>query len=398
MKTYSVGQINNYIKNIITQDYVLKKLSITGEVSNCKYHSLGHIYFSLKDETGSIPAVMFKQDALKGLNFKLENGQNVVIDGKIGVYERDGRYQIYANSISLCGIGNLYEEFERLKNKLNEEGLFDFDNKKEIPKFPKKVGIVTARTGAAIQDIMNIAKRRNPYVQLILYPAMVQGEGASDTIVKGIETLDSMKLDTIIVGRGGGSMEDLWAFNEENVVRAIYNAKTPIISGVGHEIDITLSDYVADLRAPTPSAACELAIPDVVSSINALDSYKNNMSLGVNNKLRLYKRELDNMSNKLDLLNPKKKLDNQNQYLTDLYDKLVNSMKDKYNNIFHRYELLATRLNGLSPTAKLINGFGYIQSGDKPVTSVKDVNDGDMIEITVSDGTINAVVESSVNS
>lgn len=395
MKIFSVGQVNNYIKNIITQDYMLKSIAIKGEVSNCKYHSLGHIYFSLKDETGSIPGVMFKGNAVTGLNFTLEDGQSVVVSGSIGVYERDGRYQFYASKIKLDGRGKLYEEFERLKLALNEEGLFDFDIKKPIPQFPKKVGIVTAKTGAAIQDIKNIAKRRNPYVQLVLYPAKVQGDGAADTIVQGIKTLDAMGMDTIIVGRGGGSMEDLWAFNEEKVVRAIYEAKTPIISGTGHEIDITLSDYAADLRAPTPSAACELAIPDVMTTIAKIHDIENNLKIHLENKLSLYRLRLDNCASRLTLLNPVSRLKQQNQYLADLYDRMKLAMHSKYDDRCHSLELLTAKLNGLSPTAKLVNGFGYISVDDKPVVSVSGVEKGDTIKVTLHDGDVYATVDKS---
>ena len=371
---------------------MLKSITIKGEVSNCKYHSLGHIYFSLKDETGSLPAVMFKGNVSSGLGFTLKDGQAVIVSGSIGVYERDGRYQLYASSIKLDGAGKLYEELEKLKYKLNEEGLFDFDNKKPIPQFPKKVGIVTAKTGAAIQDIMNIARRRNPYVQLILYPAKVQGEGAADTIVKGIEVLDSMDVDTIIVGRGGGSIEDLWAFNEEKVVRAIYAAKTPIISGTGHEVDITLADYAADLRAPTPSAACELAIPDIMTTINTLNSINNSLYTSITNKLSYARVKLDGIESKLNLLNPSFKLEQQSQYLADLYDRMKLAITRKYEDRSHKLEIFATKLNGLSPTAKLINGFGYVETDDGPVVGVNNINKGDMIHITMHDGKIHAQI------
>ena len=393
MKVYSVGQVNNYIKNIITSDYVLKKLTIQGEVSNCKYHSLGHIYFSLKDETGSISAVMFKGSIPNGLKFRLADGQSVLVTGRIAVYERDGKYQLYAEEIKQDGVGSLFEEFEKLKLRLNEEGLFDFELKKDIPKFPKKVGVVTAKTGAAIQDIMNIARRRNPYVQLILYPAKVQGEGAADTIVQGIRTLDRMGLDTIIIGRGGGSMEDLWAFNEEKVVRAVFEANTPIISGTGHEVDITLADYAADMRAPTPSAACELAIPDVMTTVNQLRNYERLINNHIMSKCSLYNSMLEKYESKLNLLNPRQRLQNQIQYLSELYDRLKKSLENKYNQAFHRFEILSVRLNGLSPTAKLINGFGYIEKDNKAVTDIQDVKTGDKIGITIKNGRIQAVVE-----
>lgn len=389
-RVYSVGQVNNYIKNIVSQDYVLKSISIKGEVSNCKYHSMGHIYFSLKDETGSLPAVMFKGNAATGLAFKLQDGQAVVVSGRMDVYERDGRYQLYANKIEQDGIGKLYEEFERLKQKLNEEGLFDFDTKKPIPKFPKRVGIVTARTGAAIQDIMNIARRRNPYVQLVLYPAKVQGEGAADTIVRGIEVLDDMGVDTIIVGRGGGSLEDLWAFNEEKVARAIYAARTPIISGTGHEIDITLADYAADRRAPTPSAACELAIPDIMTTLDTLYKMERTLCAHMDNHLSVVRARLEAYQSRLQLMNPRSKLEQQQQYLAELYDRMRLMMKQKYEDGRHRLELLALRLDGLSPSAKLVGGFGYISCQDKPVGGVREVSAGACLEITLHDGVIEA--------
>lgn len=392
MKVYSVGQVNNYIKNIISQDYLLKSIVIKGEVSNCKYHSLGHIYFSLKDETGMLPAVMFRSDTA-GLDFRLADGQCVLVSGSIGVYERDGRYQLYAKQIKLDGAGKLFEELERLKYKLNEEGLFDFEHKKPIPAFPKKVGIVTAETGAAIRDIMNIAKRRNPYVQLILYPAKVQGEGAADTIVKGIKVLDAMDVDTIIVGRGGGSIEDLWAFNEEKVVRAIFEATTPIISGTGHEIDTTLADYVADLRAPTPSAACEMAIPDIMTSIRELNQLANALDMRMMNKVKLYRSNIDLYEAKLLRLSPEAKLKEQNQYLSDLYERMKRAIDRKYDDRRHRLEVLVNRLDGLSPTAKLVNGFGYIESEGVSVTTVDKIAKGDKINITISDGIIAANVD-----
>lgn len=392
MKIFSVGQVNNYIKNLITQDYLLKNIAIRGEISNCKYHSLGHIYFSLKDETGTIPVVMFKNSVSSGLNFKMSDGQAVVVSGYVGVYERDGRYQLYATKVTLDGAGRLYEEFERLKQRLNEEGLFDCDLKKEIPKYPKRVGIVTAKTGAAIQDIINIARRRNPYVQLILYPAKVQGEGASDTIAKGIEKLDALGLDTIIVGRGGGSIEDLWAFNEEKVVRAIYNARTPIISGTGHEIDITLADYAADKRAPTPSAACELAIPDVMSVIASLDSNLNVLRGLMNTKYAMAKLKLDSFDTKLQSLNPKSVLEQRMQYLADMYDRMRFNVEKKLDGAKHRLEVLTVALDGLSPTTKLINGFGYIDKDNVPVTGIDMVGVGDEVGITIHDGTIKTKV------
>ncbi|MBQ1327465.1 MAG: exodeoxyribonuclease VII large subunit [Eubacterium sp.] len=397
MKVYSVGQINNYLKNLIQSDYLLRNFLVKGEISNCKYHSMGHIYFSLKDETGSMPCVMFKGNVSSGLKFELKNGQAVIVQGAVGVYEQGGMYQLYAKNIQLDGLGEgeLHLKFEQLKERLYEEGLFDFEIKKPIPKFPKAVGIVTAKTGAAIQDIMNIARRRDPYVQLYLYPAKVQGEGAAETIVRGIKTLDKMGLDTIIVGRGGGSIEDLWAFNEEIVARAIFEAKTPIISGTGHEIDNTIADYVSDLRAPTPSAAAELAIPDVMSEIRKIEKLRSEIMRSFKARLDRYRLLNEKYIARLEKLSPEQKLVNNNLYLASLSDRMKGAMDRKYALYERRLSLDIARLNGLSPTAKLINGFGYISKGDEPLTSVKKVKEGEEIEITIHDGSLRARVTES---
>ncbi len=395
MKEYTVSQVNGYIKNLISSDYLLRNIVIRGEISNCKYHSMGHIYFTLKDESSSMPCVMFKGSIGSGLKFRLEDGQAVLISGSVNVYERDGRYQLYASKILLAddGKGKLAEEYEKLKIKLYEEGLFDFEIKKPIPKHPKAVGIVTAKTGAAIQDIMNIARRRNPYVQLYLYPAKVQGEGAAATIVRGIETLDKMGLDTIIIGRGGGSIEDLWAFNEEIVARAIFAAKTPIISGTGHEIDNTIADYVADLRAPTPSAAAELAIDNVIDTLNRVKTLRTSIDREMSSKVRDAGFRLEKLKNALERLSPESILRDRQLALAQSVDKLHRLMEDKLTRIKQRLEVDITRLHGLSPTAKLVNGFGYISdSEDKPVTSVRSVKEGDSLTVRVHDGTINTKV------
>ena len=270
---YSVGQVNTYIKNMFTQDFMLSRISVKGEVSNCKYHTSGHIYFSLKDETGTINCVMFAGQR-RGLAFAMKNGDKVVVQGSVSVYERDGRYQLYAREISLEGAGLLYEKYLALKQDLEEMGMFAPEYKQPIPRFIKILGVVTAPTGAAIQDIRNISYRRNPYLQIVLYPALVQGDGAVRSIVRGIQMLDAYGVDVMIVGRGGGSIEDLWAFNEEEVARAIFNCETPIISAVGHETDTTIADFVADLRAPTPSAAAELAVCDYRSVEEGFREYE----------------------------------------------------------------------------------------------------------------------------
>ncbi|MDO5155426.1 MAG: exodeoxyribonuclease VII large subunit [Eubacteriales bacterium] len=390
---YTVTQVNQYIKNMFNTDYLLKDVQVHGEISNLKYHSSGHIYFTLKEEGSAIAGVMFKSARYSGLDFELENGQSVIVRGNISVYERDGRYQIYANEIFMNGIGNLYEAYEILKQKLYEEGLFEFEHKKDIPKYPKKIGIVTAKTGAAIQDICNIAKRRNPFVQLYLYPAKVQGDGAAKTIVAGIKTLDKMGLDTIIIGRGGGSIEDLWAFNEEIVARAIYDAVTPIISGTGHEIDNTIADYVADLRAPTPSAACELAIPDVISYLNQLKQYGETMTKHMSYRVMHMKQRYAMFQTRLDAVSPVNTLENQKIYHDMLSDRMIQAMEKKYDKEKHHFEMLLAKLNGLSPTAKLIGGYGYIaDDADNPVRSVDNLKNDDCFSVTLWDGTIEGCV------
>ena len=392
-KVFSVAQINAYIKRIFQSDYALNRIYIKGEVSNCKYHSSGHIYFSLKDDKSQISCVMFANQRISGLDFEMENGQTVIVSGSISVFERNGTYQLYANEISLDGIGRLYVEFEKLKEKLYREGLFDHEKKKPIPQNPKTIGIVTAKTGAAIHDIMSVAKRRNPYIQLVLYPAQVQGDGAAETIVRGIETLDRYGVDTIIIGRGGGSIEDLWAFNEEKVARAIYAAKTPIISGTGHEVDTTIADYAADLRAATPTAACELAVPDLRETLDAIDARKRSLSVQIRHILRNYELRLEQYSGKLRRVDPKLQLQEQRMTLAELEDRLTKRMDYLRNRYQHRLELYAQRLHGLSPTAKLIGGYGYLsdQSG-QPVVSAKHIAKGDEIQITISDGSLKTKV------
>lgn len=391
-RIYSVGQINTYIKNMFQGDYLLTGLYMKGEVSNCKYHSSGHIYFSLKDETGTLNCVMFRGNRT-GLAFQLRDGQCVIAGGSISVYERDGRYQLYAKEIILDGTGALYEEFERLKQKLYEEGLFDFEIKKPIPQFPRRVGIVTAPTGAAIQDIRTIARRRNPYVQLYLYPAKVQGEGAAATIVRGIQVLDRMGLDTIIIGRGGGSIEDLWAFNEESVARAVYEAKTPIISGTGHEVDTTIADYAADLRAPTPSAACELAIPDYMGAVQQLEQMKMQMQQKLRSRLERIRLEYQQYQLKLHYRNPRNRLEQQQQYLDELRDQLSRIIHRRLEEYRYHLAILAEQLHGSAPTAKLIHGYGYLEQKGKPVTTVTQLAEGDTLQITIHDGVIQTRVE-----
>ena len=392
-RIFTVSQINAYIKRMFSSDYMLGRISLKGELSNVKYHSSGHIYFSLKDESSSIACVMFAGDRREGLTFRMENGQSVVVSGRISSYERDGTYQLYARTVELAGSGALYAEFERLKQKLYEEGLFDHEIKKEIPAYPKKVGIVTAPTGAAVQDIMQIAKRRNPYVQLYLYPAKVQGEGASRSIAKGIKVLDQMELDPIIIGRGGGAMEDLWAFNEEIVARAIYEAKTPIISGTGHETDTSIADYAADLRAPTPSAACELAIPDIFAVLDKLSQYERRLSLYMNDKIRRRKERLDSYYKTFQYLHPENRLLDYKMTHGRLHEKLNQTMDRKLDRCKHEFMLKAQRLHDLSPYHRLVGGYGYVTKEDRPVLSIRQIAEDDRIQIQLSDGQLEARVE-----
>lgn len=389
---YSVSQVNAYIKNMFAQDFLLNKVSIKGEISNCKYHTTGHIYFTLKDAGGVIPGVMFAGNR-RGLGFQLEEGQNVVVSGSISIYERDGRYQIYAKEIQLEGAGDLYKRFEQLKEELASMGMFDEMYKKPIPKYALKVGICTASTGAAIQDIINISKRRNPYVQLYLYPTLVQGEQAAPSIVNAIRCLDTMNLDVIIVGRGGGSIEDLWAFNEEIVARAIFSCNTPIISAVGHETDTTIADYVADLRAPTPSAAAELAVFDYTEFTDKIFTYKAKLKRELNGKLEIKKMYLKRYEEKLAYLSPQNKLNTKRQYLDDLNYRMQNRMSARLSEEKHKLSVLAERLNGNSPLKKISKGFAYVVNEDgRQVNSIEQLTEKKNINLTFRDGRASASV------
>ena len=389
---YSVTQINIYIKNMFKQDFVLNKVSIKGEISNCKYHTSGHIYFTLKDELGTIAAVMFAGQA-KNLTFQLKEGQKIIVNGRIDVYERDGKYQLYANEITLDGAGDLYKRFEDLKKDLEEMGMFASEYKRPIPVFSRRIGIVTASTGAAIQDIINISKRRNPYVQLILFPAVVQGDNAKDSIVKGIEMLDSMNLDVIIVGRGGGSIEDLWAFNEEIVANAIFNCNTPVISAVGHETDFTIADFVSDLRAPTPSAAAELAVADIHLIEERIYSYHYVLNQNLDRIIYNKRNLLEKYNLKLNYLNPINQINDKRQRTMDLEDKLNYAIKNKLNYKKHELAILCERLNGLSPLSKLSQGYAYAEnSKGNSVNTINNVALQENLKIHVSDGVIVAKV------
>lgn len=396
MKTvYSVGQVNRYVKNMFIQDYVLRKVYVKGEVSNCKYHTSGHIYFSLKDETGVLSCVMFAGQR-RGLAFRMKDGDRVVVGGAVDVYERDGRYQMYAKEITLEGAGALYERFLALKAELEEMGMFAPEYKQPIPRFIRRLGVVTAPTGAAVQDIRNISLRRNPYLQIILYPALVQGDGAADSIVKGIRMLDEAGVDTIIVGRGGGSIEDLWAFNEEKVARAIFECRTPIISAVGHEVDFTIADFVADLRAPTPSAAAELAVDDMAQVMYTLSSYQERFQRDMREKIEFQRVRLGQYQMRFKYLNPESRLKDRRQALVDFEDTLRRAMDNKLQQYRHRLGIYLERYQGLSPLAKLNQGYSFVADTEgRGITSVSQVKPGDRVEISVTDGVIQAEVSDS---
>ncbi|RKD33278.1 exodeoxyribonuclease VII large subunit [Lacrimispora algidixylanolytica] len=411
---YSVTQVNAYIKNMFAQDFALNRISVKGEVSNCKYHTSGHIYFTLKDGKSSIAAVMFA-GYRKGLSFQMEEGQQVTVKGSVEVYERDGRYQLYAQEITREGLGDLFERFQKLRNELEEMGMFSPEYKKPIPKYAKKIGIVTASTGAAIQDIMNISARRNPYVQLYLYPALVQGGNAKTSITKGIEVLDQMGLDVLIVGRGGGSIEDLWAFNEEIVARAIFQCSTPVISAVGHETDVTIADYVADMRAPTPSAAAELAVFDYSLFEEQKELYRNTLKKTMERKMERYRFHANQYGLRLKYFDPKRSIRESRQRLFDLEIKFqtllllktagyktevaqvalrMKTLLDKQAvRDRHRLELFANRLEAQSPLKKIGGGYGFVtDKKDHRINSVTQVKAGDGIRVIVRDGSMEAVI------
>lgn len=390
---YSVGQVNSYIKNMFAQDFMLSRIYVRGEVSNCKYHTSGHLYFSLKDASGTIACVMFAGQR-RGLAFRMKDGDKVIVGGSVNVYERDGKYQLYAREISLEGAGLLYERFLALKKELEEMGMFALEYKQPIPFYVKRLGVVTAPTGAVIQDIRNVAYRRNPYVQIVLYPALVQGEGAVESIVRGIETLDRLHLDVLIVGRGGGSIEDLWAFNEEPVARAIFNCETPVISAVGHETDTTIADYVADLRAPTPSAAAELAVTDIRGILERMDQYRRRMNYSLQTQVQQARTRLQSYQARWNYLNPVQRLEKQKDRLADAERRLQENMEAVLQNKRHRLELYIRQMQGLSPLDKLNQGFSYVENQEqRPVTRIAQVQEGELLKIQVTDGTIEAEVK-----
>ena len=385
---YTVKQVNAYIKNMFTQDFMLSRIYVKGEVSNCKYHTSGHIYFSLKDESGTIACVMFAGQR-GGLSFRMSEGQQVVVFGSVNVYERSGSYQLYAREIRLDGEGRLYERFKALKRELEEMGMFAPEYKKEIPAYAGRVGVVTAPTGAAVRDIMNISARRNPYVQLILYPARAQGEGAAESVARGIHMLERQGVDVIIVGRGGGSIEDLWAFNEEIVARAIFDCTVPVISAVGHETDTTIADYVADLRAPTPSAAAELAVYDFRQVQSRMQETDLKLKRLLGQKIQLARMQLRQYVTRLKVLHPRYQLQERQQLLVEYEERLKRCMEGKIQKERHRLALYIEKMKGLSPLKKLNMGYAYVEDEKgNSVRSVQQVHKGSVLSVHVTDGVI----------
>ena len=414
IKYVTISDLNRYIKAKFDMDTHLNRVYLKGEISNFKHHTRGHFYFTLKDENSRIAAVMFASSA-KNVSFEPEDGMKVLVSGRIALYEATGSYQIYVDSMELDGIGNLYLEFERLKKELAKEGLFNKEHKRPIPRFPKKIGIITAPTGAAIRDILSTIKRRYPICETILFPALVQGTGAKESIVKQLNKAQEYDLDVIICGRGGGSIEDLWAFNEEIVARAIYNSKIPVISAVGHEIDFTIADYVADLRAPTPTGAAEMAVPNLVDLKSLIEQYKIRANEAVTNIIKKNRIKLESLQNSFVLKNPlslyeikEQKLDSYidylNQYMANklnhaklMYEKVINnkilkSPQSMFDKKKHQYELLLKTIEVLNPMKLLSSGYSIVKSNGKVIKNSHDVNLDDVVDIELSEGKLKCSV------
>ncbi len=382
----SVTDLNKYVKNKIADDEYLNNILVKGEISNFKHHYTGHMYFTLKDENSLIKCIMFKSYAQK-LNFEPKDGMKVYIFGTVSVFERDGIYQIYAKAMEQDGVGDLYTKYQKLKNELEEKGLFDENHKKKIPIMPKIIGVLTSQTGSVIRDIINVSTRRNPNVYIRLFPVPVQGEGAAEKIAYGIDYMNKNKLaDVLILARGGGSLEDLWPFNEEIVAKSIYDSEIPIISAVGHETDFSISDFVADLRAPTPSAAAELAVPDIYEVKQKINSYENRMKLSLNKKLEILKLRYEKCMSSSVFKDPTRKI-NENYIKIDTYIKqlenLVNKSKEKNRN---KYTELVAKLDTLSPLKTLLRGYSIVEKDDKIIKSVKELKTNDNIIIKLNDG------------
>ncbi|XZM25152.1 exodeoxyribonuclease VII large subunit [Clostridium perfringens] len=390
LKTLSVGEVNNYVKKLVENDFILKNLNVKGEISNLKFHSSGHIYFSLKDENSKVNCIMFKNNAVN-LDFRLEEGTKVEIKARLGVYHKEGTYQLYCENIKKSGIGELFEEFHKLKKELSEEGIFDEKYKRALPKFPKRIGIITARTGAAVRDIINVIQRRNKSLDIILYPAKVQGENAADSIIEGIRYFNNEKsVDVIILGRGGGSIEELWAFNNRELAYEIFNSRIPTVSAVGHEVDFTISDFVSDMRAPTPSAAGELVSPSLQEMINDLLNKKEFLHRAIDRKFLNAKKDVDLLHKGLKGNNPK--------HIIEKRIKEVNSLEEKLNFLGKRKidkakdELIALNsiLQTLNPLNTLGRGYSVIMDKkDKVINKVSELKKNDMVKVIMKDGSVN---------
>lgn len=390
---YTVGQVNRYIKNMFDQDFMLNRIYVKGEVSNCKYHPKGHIYFSLKDESGTISCILFA-GSRGGIAFRMQDGQQVVVSGTVTTYERDGKYQLYAKEIILDGAGLLAQRFQELKEELEEMGMFDAGYKRPVPMYAQRIGIVTAPTGAAIRDIIHIAKRRNPYVQLIISPALVQGEGAKESIVKAIKRLEMQDVDVIIVGRGGGSMEDLWAFNEEEVARAIFECPIPVISAVGHETDTTIADYVADLRAPTPSAAAELSVYPYHDIQKKIDETRTSCRHLMVQRIQMERLRLRQREEVFRRLHPGTILASQRQRAANLEEAIRRSMKEALKHAREELRVRIQTIEAMSPMKKLNQGYAFAtDEKGRSVRSIKLIKKGDRITLYVTDGVIHTTVE-----
>ncbi len=379
---------------MFTQDFLLRQITVRGEVSNCTYHSSGHIYFTLKDKGAAISCVMFAGDRARGLSFRLAEGLEVKATGSVSVYERDGKYQLYAKQIDKGGAGALYEKFEELKNRLRETGMFDDVYKQPIPKYIHTLGVVTAPTGAAVRDIINVATRRNPHIQIILFPAIVQGEKAAESIVRGIKALSGSEAETIIVGRGGGSIEDLWAFNEEIVAQAIFDCPIPIISAVGHETDTTIADFVSDRRAPTPSAAAELAVFEYDRFVQDIRDYQDALRGRIDRLLRTLDQDTRRYAEVLRRLSPEGRIRDRLLKMDQYEDALRSLMDDRLKGMHHLLDVDVERLKGLSPLDRLRTGYSYVSDDDgRNIKSIEGVSEGDDLRIYVSDGLIKAKCE-----
>ena len=390
---YSVSQVNAYIHRMFSEDFLLRRIMVKGEVSNCKYHTSGHIYFTLKDRDAELSAVMFASNA-RGMKFRMKDGDQVVVTGSLEVYEKKGVYQIYAREITLAGAGDLYLEFERRKAELEEMGMFADGYKKPIPRYARRVGIVTAPTGAAIRDIIQIAKRRNPYVELILYPALVQGEGALESVISGIRALDALDLDVMIVGRGGGSIEDLWTFNEEELAREIFACRTPVISAVGHEIDYTIADFVADFRAPTPSAAAELAVFDYRQFLQDLAALRQRLQGAMDYGILRSRERAGHLETRLQAYSPANRVNEKRQMSLHLEQRLEDRMEMLLAEAKNRLQYLAGRLDGVSPAKKLAQGYAYVADTEgNRVSGARQLSRGDLVRIHFLDGGADAEVK-----